>query len=171
MLPERDEDAVSTADFPDMYIYVHRDLSIGDVPRLSAASNDREEETKKPRDNRQTFRGFTAELSSFLSSLCIMNCIQQQPSVGPCIDERDGDDSFIISAYSSSLLLLRSSIRVQHVSVKRTSSGSSRRGIGDLDYTSPSGALLLLLSSSAPNTIDWPASLEKAVWVLSSSML
>ena len=168
MLPERDEDAVSTADFPDMYIYVHRDLSIGDVPRLSAASNDREEETKKPRDNRQTFRGFTAELSSFLSSLCIMNCIQQQPSVGPCIDERERDDSFIISAYSTSLLLR---IRVQHVSVKRTSSGSSRRGIGDLDYTSPSGALLLLLSSSAPNTIDWPASLEKAVWVLSSSML
>ena len=151
-----------------MYIYVHRDLSIGDVPRLSAASNDREEETKKPRDNRQTFRGFTAELSSFLSSLCIMNCIQQQPSVGPCIDERERDDSFIISAYSTSLLLR---IRVQHVSVKRTSSGSSRRGIGDLDYTSPSGALLLLLSSSAPNTIDWPASLEKAVWVLSSSML
>ena len=168
MLPERDEDAVSTADFPDMYIYVHRDLSIGDVPRLSAASNDREEETKKPRDNRQTFRGFTAELSSFLSSLYIMNCIQQQPSVGPCIDERERDDSFIISAYSTSLLLR---IRVQHVSVKRTSSGSSRRGIGDLDYTSPSGALLLLLSSSAPNTIDWPASLEKAVWVLSSSML
>ena len=168
MLPERDEDAVSTADFPDMYIYVHRDLSIGDVPRLSAASNDREEETKKPRDNRQTFRGFTAELSSFLSSLYIMNCIQQQPSVGPCIDERERDDSFIISAYSTSLLLR---IRVQHVSVKRTSSGSSRRGIGDLDYTSPSGALLLLLSSSAPNTIDWPAPLEKAVWVLSSSML
>ena len=167
MLPERDEDAVSTADFPDMYIYVHRDLSIGDVPRLSAASNDREEETKKPRDNRQTFRGFAAELSSFLSSLYIMNCIQQQPSVGPCIDERERDDSFIISAYSTSLLLR---IRVQHVSVKRTSSGSSRRGIGDLDYTSPSGALLLL-SSSAPNTIDWPASLEKAVWVLSSSML
>ena len=168
MLPERDEDAVSTADFPDMYIYVHRDLSIGDVPRLSAASNDREEETKKPRDNRQTFRGFAAELSSFLSSLYIMNCIQQQPSVGPCIDERERDDSFIISAYSTSLLLR---IRVQHVSVKRTSSGSSRRGIGDLDYTSPSGALLLLLSSSAPNTIDWPAPLEKAVWVLPSSML
>ena len=167
MLPERDEDAVSTADFPDMYIYVHRDLSIGDVPRLSAASNDREEETKKPRDNRQTFRGFAAELSSFLSSLYIMNCIQQQPSVGPCIDERERDDSFIISAYSTSLLLR---IRVQHVSVKRTSSGSSRRGIGDLDYTSPSGALLLL-SSSAPNTIDWPAPLEKDVWVLSSSML